>query len=139
MSGGGLVVDGGSQSEPELRGPDMTVDDAGASPNPALRTKVASGVRWGIIVSLATQVSRIVFLVALMRLLGPRNYGIVGQAAVFIAVAQIFVHFGLAASIIQRPRLDQNEVGTAFWLNVAMGALLAASTVFAAPLLSTFF
>src|SRR5882672_12439056 len=117
----------------------MSVDDAGGGPSTALRTKVASGIRWGIIVSLATQVCRIVFMVALMRLLGPRNFGIVGQAAVFIAVAQIFVHFGLAASIIQRPRLDQSEVGSAFWLNLAMGVLLAASTVFAAPLLSAFF
>ena len=103
----------------------MTVEDAGAGPSKALRTKVASGVRWGIIVSLATQVCRIVFMVALMRLLGPRNFGIVGQAAVVIAVAQIFVTFGLAARIVQSPRLEQNEVGTAFWLNMAMGLLLA--------------
>ena len=108
-------------------------------PSTALRTKVASGIRWGFIVSIATQVGRIVFLVALMRLLGPWNYGIVGQAAVVIAVAQIFVTFGLAASIVQRPRLDQNEVGTAFWLNVAMGLLLAVLMVLGAPLLSTFF
>ena len=117
----------------------MTVDDAGAGPSKALRTQVASGVRWGFIVSIATQVSRIVFMVALMRLLGPRNFGIVGQAAILIAIAQIFVHFGLAASIIQRRQLDQSEIGTAFWLNVAMGLLLAALMVLGAPLISTFF
>ena len=113
--------------------------DAGADPSAALRTKVASGIRWGIIVSIATQVGRIVFMIALMRLLGPRNYGIVGQAAIIIAVAQIFVNFGLAASIIQRPVLDQSDVGTAFWLNVAMGLLLAVLMVLGAPLLSAFF
>ena len=117
----------------------MTVDEAGAGPSAALRTTVASGVRWGFIVSIATQVSRIVFMVALMRLLGPRNFGIVGQAAVIIAVAQIFVHFGLAASIVQRPQLDHGEIGTAFWLNVAMGLLLAALMVLCAPLIATFF
>jgi O-antigen/teichoic acid export membrane protein len=74
-----------------------------------------------------------------MRLLGPRNFGIVGQAAVVIAVAQIFVHFGLAASIVQRRELDQSEIGTAFWLNAAMGLLLAVLMVLSAPLLSTFF
>src|SRR5262249_27923708 len=139
MSGGALVIDGVSQSEPESRGPELSMHDAAAAPGTALRTKVASGVRWGIIVSIATQVGRIVFQVALMRLLGPWNYGIVGQAAVFIAVGQIFVHFGLAASIIQRPRLAPTEVGSAFWLNVTMGLVLAVSTVLAAPLLSTFF
>jgi PST family polysaccharide transporter len=117
----------------------MTVDDADAGPSIPLRTKVASGIRWGLIVSIATQVGRIVFMVALMRLLGPKNFGIVGQAVVVIAVAQIFVHFGLAASIVQRPQLDQSEVGTAFWLNVAMGLLLAFLLVLGAPLISTFF
>jgi O-antigen/teichoic acid export membrane protein len=100
---------------------------------------VASGIRWGIIISIATQLARIVFLIALMRLLGPRNYGIVSQAAVIVAVAQIFVHFGLAVSIVQRPVLDQGDVGTAFWLNIAMGLLLAVLMVLGAPLLSTFF
>jgi O-antigen/teichoic acid export membrane protein len=139
MSGGRLAVDGVSQSEPEPHRPDVTVDHAGAVPNAALRSKVASGIRWGIIISIATQVGRITFMLALMRLLGPRNFGIVGQAGVVIAVAQIFVHFGLAANIVQRPRLEQGEVGTAFWLNVALGLLLAAMMVLGAPLLSAFF
>jgi O-antigen/teichoic acid export membrane protein len=126
----------GDQSEPESRGPGPAV---GGDASTSLGVKVASGVRWGVIVSIATQVARIVFLVALMRLLGPRNFGIVGQAAIVIAVAQIFVHFGLAVSIVQRPRLDRSEVGSAFWLTVAMGVMLAILTVFAAPLVSSFF
>jgi len=132
MLGRALVIDGVRQTEPESRGPDVTVDDAGAGPSPALRTKVASGIRWGIIVSIATQVGRIVFLVALMRLLGhgTRDRGPGGSRH---AVAQIFVHFGLAASIVQRPRLDQSEVAPRFWLSVAMGLLLAVLMVLGAP------
>jgi O-antigen/teichoic acid export membrane protein len=139
MSGGRLGVDGVSQGEPESHERDVTADDASADPSTALRTKVASGIRWGIIISIATQVGRIAFMLVLMRLLGPRNFGIVGQATVVIAIAQIFVHFGLATSIVQRPRLEHGEVGTAFWLNVAVGLLLAVLMVLGAPLLSTFF
>jgi PST family polysaccharide transporter len=140
MSGGRrLLVDGVRQSESETCGPKVTVDNAGTGPGTAFRTKVASGIRWGIIVSIATQVGRFVFLIVLMRLLGPRNFGIVGQATVVIAVAQIFVHFGLAVSIIQRRQLDPSEVGTAFWLNAAMGLLLAVLMVLGASLLSAFF
>jgi O-antigen/teichoic acid export membrane protein len=117
----------------------VTVDGAGPDPDAALRTKVAGGVRWGIIISIATQVTRIVFLIALMRLLGPQSYGIVGQATLIVAVAQMFVHFGLAVSIIQRQVLDQSEIGTAFWLNVALGLLLAVLMVVGAPLLAGFF
>jgi PST family polysaccharide transporter len=139
MSGGTLIVAGVNQSEAESRKSDLTADSASPGPSTGLRTNVANGVRWGIVGAIATQVGRLVFLVALMRLLGPWNYGIVGQAAVVIAIAQIFVNFGLAASIIQRPRLDQSDVGTAFWLNVAMGLLLAVLMVLGAPVLSAFF
>ena len=117
----------------------MSFEDADAGPSTALRTKIASGIRWGLIVSIATQVGRIMFMVALMRLLGPRSFGIVGQATVVIAVAQIFVHFGLAASIVQRRQLDQSEVGSAFWLNVAMGLLIALLMVVGSSLLANFF
>ena len=74
-----------------------------------------------------------------MRLLGPENYGIVAQAAVFIALAQIFVHFGLAATIVQAPRLDRHEVGTAFWMNVLLGLVLATVMILGAPLVATIF
>lgn len=119
--------------------PSLIAHDPGAAPVAALRTKVASGVRWGVTVSIGTQLGRMMFLMALMRLLGPQSYGIVGQATLVIAIAQIFVHFGLAVSIVQRHQLDHREVGTAFWLNVAMGFLLAVSMVLGAPALATFF
>jgi PST family polysaccharide transporter len=111
----------------------------GSDSSTALRASVASGVRWGFLVSIATQAGRIVFLVVLMRLLGPRNVGIVGQAAIFIAMSQIFLHLGVGVSIVQRPRLDRDEVGSAFWLTVVIGLTLAALTVVAAPLLAAFF
>jgi PST family polysaccharide transporter len=99
----------------------------------------AQGVRWGIIVSVATQLGRVVFLLAVLRLIGPRNAGIVAQALLVVAIAQIFVHLGLAASIVQRPKLVHGEVGSAFWLNLATGFLLAALIALAAPLLAGFF
>jgi PST family polysaccharide transporter len=117
----------------------VIVDDAGSDPGAALRTKVASGVRWGIMISIATQFARILFLIVLMRLLGPQSYGIVGQATLILAIGQMFVHFGLAVSIVQRPVLDKDDVGTAFWLNLAVGLVLAASMVLGASLLSAFF
>jgi O-antigen/teichoic acid export membrane protein len=127
------------QGAPQAHESHATTRDAGPASSADLRATVASGVRWGIIVSTATQVGRIAFMLALMRLLGPHNFGIVAQAVVVIAIAQIFVHFGLAVSIVQRPQLDHNEIGTAFWLNVAVGLLLAALVVISAPLLSDFF
>ena len=102
--------------------------------NQTLRTKVSQGVRWGVIASIVTQGGRFGFVVVLMRLLGPENFGIVGQASVYIAITYIFLHLGTAATIIQRPQLDKAEVGSAWWVNLALGLALACLTLAVAPL-----
>jgi PST family polysaccharide transporter len=104
-----------------------------------LRTQVSHGVKWGVIAAVATQVGRLAFMTILMRLLGPHNFGIVGQAAVFIAITQIFLHLGMATYIIQRPTIEKADVGSAVWLNIVIGSALAGLTLVAAPVLRTFF
>jgi O-antigen/teichoic acid export membrane protein len=115
------------------------VDEVVADAAGTLRAQVSHGVRWGVITSVATQVARLGFMTVLMRLLGPHNFGIVGQAVVFVAVTQIFLHLGLATYIIQRPRIERADVGSAVWLNIAVGSVLAAMTFAAAPVLRAFF
>ena len=122
---------------PEGEPADQPVDHR--APNGTLRLQVAGGVRWGVIASIATQVGRLAFVVALMRLLGPQNFGIVGQASVYIAITYIFLHLGTAANIIQRPQLSKADVGSAWWINVGLGSVLAGLTVAAAPFLAGFF
>jgi O-antigen/teichoic acid export membrane protein len=107
--------------------------------NNTLRTKVSKGVRWGVITSIVTQGGRFAFVAALMRLLGPENVGIVGQATVFITISYIFLNLGTTATIIQRPHLEKVEIGSAWWVNVVLGVSLAGVTVGIAPLLATFF
>lgn len=108
-------------------------------PSPALRTQVSQGVRWGVIASVTTQVGRLAFMTVLMRLLGPENFGIVGQAVIFVAVTQILLHLGMATYIIQRPRIEKADVGSAVWMNVVIGVALAALTLLSAPVLGAFF
>jgi PST family polysaccharide transporter len=105
----------------------------------SLREQVSAGVKWGVIASIVTQVSRFAFVAVLMRMLGPENFGIVGQASVFITITYIFLHLGTAATIIQRPQLDRAEVGTAWWVNVALGIAFTGMTIVGAPLVASFF
>lgn len=127
----------GTGSEPP--GADAIMEGKSASPGPALRENVASGVRWGFITAIVTQFGRFAFIVVLMRLLGPENYGIISQAAIFIAIAQLFVHFGMAASIIQSPSLNEKEAGTAFWMNIGLGLAITVTLIASAPLIASLF
>jgi O-antigen/teichoic acid export membrane protein len=138
----GLSVDGAGSvppydEKPRAAAADQIVDHP--APNQTLRTQVSQGVRWGVIASIATQLGRFAFVAALMRLLGPENFGIVGQASVYIAITFIFLHLGTAATIIQRRQLEKAEAGSAWWVNVMLGSLLAGLTVLVAPILASFF
>jgi PST family polysaccharide transporter len=130
-------ADRNGHGSPTVVAADRIVEDA--VDTPSLRAQVSHGVRWGAIASMVTQVGRFCFVAALMRLLGPENFGIVGQASVYITITYIFLHLGTAATIIQRPRLEKAEVGSAWWVNVALGLLLAGLTVVVAPVLASFF
>jgi O-antigen/teichoic acid export membrane protein len=133
-----VVVRPSDHESPRAEGADQLVEDT-ADPSQPLRTQVSQGVRWGVIASIVTQVGRFGFVAALMRLLGPENFGIVGQATVYITITYIFLHLGTAATIIQRPKLEKAEVGSAWWVNVVLGLVLAGLTVVVAPVLASFF
>jgi O-antigen/teichoic acid export membrane protein len=108
-------------------------------PAKGLRTKAADGVRWSLIATVGTLAGRMAFVVVLMRILGPENFGIVGQATVYITAAWIFLHFGLPVTIIQRRQLGPDDIGTAFTLTLVTGLALGAATGLGAPLIAEFF
>jgi PST family polysaccharide transporter len=122
---------------PRADAADQIVDHPAA--NQTLRKQVSEGVRWSVIATIATQVGRFGFVALLMRVLGPENFGIVAQATIYIMITYIFLHLGTAATIIQRPRLEKVEVGSAWWVNVALGSLFAGLTVVVAPVVASFF
>jgi PST family polysaccharide transporter len=104
-----------------------------------LREEVAGGVRWSLLATVATLAARMGFVVLLMRLLGPDNFGVVAQATIYTTVAWIFLNLGLPVAVIQRPNLDQEDIGTAFVMSLASGSAIAAATIVGAPMLAAFF
>jgi PST family polysaccharide transporter len=103
------------------------------------RPDVAGGVRWSLIATIGTLAGRMAFVVLLMRMLGPGNFGIVAQATIYITIATIFLNLGLPVTIIQRRNLDRAGIGTAQSLTIATALLLGVATVFGAPVLANFF
>lgn len=78
----------------------------------------------------ATQVLRLAVRVggtiALARLISPLEYGIFGMAATVHGFAYVFQDFGLATVTIRKPDLSGAERNALFWLNLTLGAALAA-------------
>jgi O-antigen/teichoic acid export membrane protein len=78
-------------------------------------------------------------LVVLARMLGPKDFGLVGMVTAFTGVLTMFRDFGLSAAAVQRTDVTGDQHSTLFWINVLLGALLALVTLAAAPAIAAFY
>ena len=75
----------------------------------------------------------------LARLLGPREFGLVGAAVVVIGFASMFAQLGLRPALVQRPNLQPRHLRTAFTTSICLGGLIGMSINFASPWIAAFF
>jgi Membrane protein involved in the export of O-antigen and teichoic acid len=72
-------------------------------------------------------------VMALSRMLGPTDFGLVGMVTAFTGVLDLFRDFGLSTATVQREKVTDEQVSTLFWINVLVGAVLAVFAVVFAP------
>jgi O-antigen/teichoic acid export membrane protein len=78
-------------------------------------------------------------IVVLARLLNPSDFGLVAMVTVVTGVFEIFGTGGLSAATIQRAEISDQQISTLFWVNMAIGVLLALLCLAFAPLLNVFY
>src|SRR5213076_208988 len=75
----------------------------------------------------------------LARLLSPEDFGLQGMVVALTGFLNLFRDAGLSVSTVQRKVLTHEQTSTLFWINVAVGAMLALAAAAAAPLVLTFY
>jgi O-antigen/teichoic acid export membrane protein len=78
-------------------------------------------------------------LMVLARLLGPKDFGLVGMVTAFTGVLMLFRDFGLSAAAIQRTTVTDEQISTLFWINIIVGVLLGLLAVAGAPAIAAFY
>lgn len=103
---------------------------------------MAVASRWALS-SVAVQFAKSVLLlgsqVVLARLLGPADFGIVAMCAPVFGICCLFNDLGLSQAVIQHPSLSEDDSNTIFWINLALGCVLALTLLALAPLLAGFY
>jgi O-antigen/teichoic acid export membrane protein len=82
---------------------------------------------------------RIGSLMILARLLGPKDFGLVGMVTAFTGVLSLFRDFGLSSAAIQRTNVTEEQISTLFWINIWVGALLGLLSIAMAPAIAAFY
>jgi PST family polysaccharide transporter len=87
----------------------------------------------------ATFVLRLGSVMVLGRLLGPKEFGLVGMVTALVGVLNLFKDFGLSTATIQRAEVSDDQLSTLFWVNMLVGTLLGLFTFAIAPFVATFY
>jgi len=91
----------------------------------------AKAVTWAYTLNLGDRIFSALFLLLLASLLGPRDFGIVSIAIVYVTFLQLFLDQGFAAAIVQRQNLEPEHLDSVFLVNLLLSlGLVAISLLF---------
>jgi PST family polysaccharide transporter len=100
---------------------------------------VIRGVAWTAVGKTASQASVFVVGILLARLLGPRDFGLIGMGNVVLGFASLFADLGLTSALVQRENLEERHRSSVFWVNLALGILLFGLTALFSGAIADFF
>ncbi len=104
-----------------------------------LKRKTMHGALVSTVGQGASFVLRIGSMMVLARLLAPEDFGLVAMVIACTGFLDLFRDFGLSMAAVQRMSVSREQHSTLFWINLAVGVLLAALCAVTAPILVAFY
>ncbi|MGD9056454.1 MAG: MOP flippase family protein [Desulfobacterales bacterium] len=105
----------------------------------SLKKQTIAGIEWSVAARTLKTLLQFLIFVILIRLLSPKDFGLMAMIMVFSGFVSIFSEIGFGAAIIQRLDINENHLSSVFWINVSLGILLALVMALLAPLISKFY
>lgn len=106
-----------------------------------IKNKVVSGVKWTTIQFAIDAIFKFGIKLFLAKILFPDQFGLIGMASIFIALAIAASEFGVGDALIQRKEQNEAELlyPTAFWTGIGWGLVLFLIMTFAVGPFAAFF
>lgn len=104
-----------------------------------MKTRVFRGAQWVFFEILLKNLMLFGFMIALMRLLSPAEFGVIAMLSLFVGVASALSEGGLGAALIQAKEPGQTDISTLFWTQLGLAVLLGGALAAMGPLLAQLF
>lgn len=91
---------------------------------PSLLGKVVRQTSWSALQQVGVKGIRFLVYLGFARLLLPRHFGLVAEAAIITALLRTGAHMGLKTALVQQEAVDDTDLSTAVWASLALGALI---------------
>ena len=105
----------------------------------SLAREAGEGLAWTGAAKTFAQLVGVGVTLALVRLLTPADFGLLGMVVVLTGFLSVFGEMGFATALVQREVLTESHRSSVFWLNVASGLLLGGLLAASAPLVAAFY
>ena len=105
----------------------------------SLKKQAMHGAFWSFVERFGQQGVQLVVSIIIARLLEPKDFGVLGMLALFMALAQSVIDSGLGQALIQKQDAGSTDESTVFWFNLAIGATMAVVFFVVAPWIAVFY
>lgn len=105
----------------------------------SLKSKTVKGVVWSSIERFSTQGVQFLIMIIMARLLTPKDYGLIGMLAIFLAVAQSLIDSGFSQALIRKQDRTDVDNSTIFYFNIVVSSALYLILFIAAPFVADFY
>lgn len=105
----------------------------------SLKDKTAKGLLWSCVERFSVQGVQFLMMLVIARLLDPKDFGLVGMLAIFLAVAQTLIDSGFSQALIRKQDRTEADNSTVFFSNIIVSALLYLLLYAVAPRVADFY
>ena len=108
-------------------------------PEQSLKDKTVKGVVWSSVERFSVQGVHFLVMVVIARILTPRDFGLVGMLAIFMAVSQSLIDSGFSQALIRKQNRTETDNSTVFYFNIVASAFIYAILFLISPLVAEFY
>lgn len=94
--------------------------------SPSLRARTTKGAAWVLLRQVYLNLTMLLSMVVLARLLQPSQFGLVALGSTFVNILTLLSDLGMTPSLVRLKKTSELQDTTAFWLALAMGLIGAA-------------
>ena len=104
-----------------------------------MRHKTIKGTFWSFAERFSSQSIHFLVMIIIARRLSPKEFGLIGMLAIFLAVAQSLIDSGFSQALIRKQERTDVDRNTVFYFNVVISLVLYFFLFFASPWVALFY
>ena len=104
-----------------------------------LKQKTIKGLAWNSIQNFANRGIEFLLMLFMARLLSPKEYGLMGLTAVFLAISGTFIDSGFANALVRKKDASEDDFSTVFIFNCIVSFIFFIIIFITAPYVAVFY